>query len=533
MPVQNRQRRKTHGVVYTPAPIVSHIVRQTLDVLLDKSLGSLRILDPACGDGAFVVHVYERLLRRYGERVEDSPPQRLTAAGIERRLAIARRHLFGIDIDDEAVAIARRRLASLAANQRHAEPIAAALRDNLVCGDALSPSTPPAPWLRPAGFSAIVCNPPYVGFRQLAKHHDKPSFTHGDGRSCDLYIRFIERIMELLIRGGRFGLIVPNKIAIADYAQSCRQLLLTQTRIERLDDVSALGVFPSVSVYPIILTGAKIAASPSHCVVTAKPRTLDELGAGRQWMIRQVEIDAAAGFPLRPPLDVESRAATRPLGDLVTVHSGATGFTAARLAEALVERHETAEPGWNFVTSGNIDRYAIRVGDVRFMGAAYRRPLLPTATAILTERKRRLYREPKIVVAGMTRRLEAAYAESSLALGVQVYAAANLREDPYYLLAVLNSKLLTFLFRGRFQAKRLAGGYFSLNKRQLEQLPIRAADGSDRRASCELSRIARRLSEAGGADEALDRRIDEIIYPLYRLTDEEVDAIEAELAELA
>jgi hypothetical protein len=162
------------------------------------------------------------------------------------------------------------------------------------------------------------------------------------------------------------------------------------------------------------------------------------------------------------------------------------------------------------------------------MGRTFRRPVLPAGAAILTERKRRLYREPKIVLAGMTRRLEAAWSEAGRALGVQVYAAAELRVDPHFLLAVLNSKLLSFVYRTRFQAKRLAGGFFSLNKRQLAQLPIPTVDREEPRERLhhdELSRAARRLSAPdcpAGEREALDRRIDEIVYTLFRLTRDEI-----------
>jgi SAM-dependent methyltransferase len=536
---QVRDRRKTHGVVYTPASIVRHIVEHTLDAQLKFSgrLSAQRVLDPACGDGAFLVEVYERLLRRYGEGPGVSPSRRADDAAIERRLAIARRHLFGIDVDAEAVAEARLRLAAIALGEddaiRHA---AESLRENLVCGDALN-SSPAAPWMRPGAFSAIVSNPPYVGFRELARRRDSAPAS-GDGPHRDLYVQFVERIVELLAPGGRFGLIVPNKIAIADYALSCRRLLLSRTRLGRLDDVSALDAFPSVSVYPIILCGAKEAAPASHRVTISRPGSLAELGDdGEEWTIAQSEIDAAGGLPLRPPLDFESRVPTRPLGELAVPHSGATGFTARRLAEALIEREESSEPGWDFITSGNIDRFAIGRENVRFMGRTFRRPVLPAGAAILTERKRRLYREPKIVLAGMTRRLEAAWSEAGLALGVQVYAAAELRVDPHFLLAVLNSKLLSFVYRTRFQAKRLAGGFFSLNKRQLAQLPIPTVDREEPRERLhhdELSRAARRLSAPdcpAGEREALDRRIDEIVYTLFRLNREEIQTIEADVEE--
>ena len=54
-----------------------------------------------------------------------------------------------------------------------------------------------------------------------------------------------------------------------------------------------------------------------------------------------------------------------------------------------------------------------------------------------------------------------------------------LREDRRYLLGLLNSKLLSFLFRGRFRAKQLSGGFLAINKSQLDQLPIRIVQAED------------------------------------------------------
>jgi hypothetical protein len=134
----------------------------------------------------------------------------------------------------------------------------------------------------------------------------------------------------------------------------------------------------------------------------------------------------------------------------------------------------------------------------------------------------------------MCRRLEAAWCERGLALGVQVYAAARLRVDPYYLLAILNSKLLSYYFCIMFQGKRMSGGYLAVNKGQLATLPIRAIEPNDPDAS-QLQRLliaaARRLSNLRGATSAsqsnsrreiarLEWEIDDAVYRLYKVSDE-------------
>jgi adenine-specific DNA-methyltransferase len=135
----------------------------------------------------------------------------------------------------------------------------------------------------------------------------------------------------------------------------------------------------------------------------------------------------------------------------------------------------------------------------------------------------------------MTKRLEAAFDPGGLALGVQVYAAAECRDDPRYLLALLNSKLFSYLFRTRFRAKELAGGFLAINKGQLAQLPVRVIDEANPdeiHLRTQLIKQVEVLLAAPFAKAAIDplaeRRIDELVYRLYRLTAAEIDRVEAE-----
>ena len=163
----------------------------------------------------------------------------------------------------------------------------------------------------------------------------------------------------------------------------------------------------------------------------------------------------------------------------------------------------------------------------------------------MTDNKRRLYTEDKIVIAGMTRRLEATYDKGGLALGVQVYAVAEMIDNPRYLLGLLNSALLSHLFRMRFQAKHLAGGYLSINKGQLESLPIRVLDLKQSKERKQHDRIValvdhiltlhKQLATAKTTHqrttlsrqiEATDREIDALVYELYGLSNEEIRIVE-------
>jgi type I restriction-modification system DNA methylase subunit len=118
--------QRSKGAVYTPSWVVRRVVARTLDPLIDgappeKILG-LRILDPACGSGSFLLGVYDHLeesilawagahpqdRRREGWVVEDADGLHLS---VEASRRIIEGCLHGIDIDPNAVEVARMSLA--------------------------------------------------------------------------------------------------------------------------------------------------------------------------------------------------------------------------------------------------------------------------------------------------------------------------------------------------------------------------------------------------------------------------------------
>jgi SAM-dependent methyltransferase len=568
-PALPRDQRRTAGAYYTPPEVVRLMADLALDPLLadSKRDNPPRIVDPACGAGEFLVEAADRLLGRFGKAT--------TAAA-----------LAGVDIDAAAVEAARQRLQRLGLPRN-------VILQNIRCADGLAAGT-----FDPASFDCVLANPPYVSIRQLAKSRVpaeiadlRQRFRTASG-NFDLYVLFIERAIGLLVPGGRCGLIVPNKWATLDYARGCRELLLAETTLEQVIDLSASRVFSQASVYPHVLVLRREPAASSHEILYSNsiPSARTRPGSGappRAPSLRNASPEQATllqrllspvAISFTTPLDVESRVATVPLGQLCTLSCGTAGFAAQRIALRLVEADDdrplpepsNAQPrnapqrvlnSADFITSGNIDRYEIALGNVRYLKRRLARPRLPLDAPELTDRKRRLFRSPKIVIAGMSRRLEAAWDDRGLALGVQVFAASDFPVDPFYLLALLNSKLLSYLFRTRFAAKRLAGGYLAINKGQLARLPIAIGDpvspglrspgsggtvtsplcSSLRETTCfreakadvvsgpPLSTWAHEMSRQ--ATSTLDAQIDRLVYRQYRLTTREIARVEAELAE--
>jgi adenine-specific DNA-methyltransferase len=504
-----REDRRARGVFYTPVEIAEWIVAQTYEPLLRQWHGEQsppKLLDPACGAGVFLQAAMTALRNRC---------QQLQLSKPEEQLAITQA-LFGTDIDEPTVKTARRQTMLPASN--------------LQCADALAES-------ELGSFDVVVGNPPYVSIRELARSQTpeyvnslRERFQTARG-NFDLYVLFIERALELLKPGGRLGLIVPNKWATLDYAIKLREMLLRETSLEQIVDLSTLRVFPQAGTYPQIIVLQRQPAAVEHRVHISHVTDFAAFQRSNQYRdsrwVAQSSLQSRA-FVLGNEIRVEDRVATLPLESIATLHSGASGYSANLLAAELQELTESRDEAVDFIVSGNIDRYAIHLGDVRFLNQTWQRPCLSLRSAAITAAKARLYREPKIVLSGMSRRLEAAYDEQGCALGVQVYAAAEMKVDPFYLLGVLNSKLLSYLFRERFGAKCLSGGYLSVNKGQLAQLPIAADDREPGSLQIKIANLASQMHRLQSS--LLDEQLDALVYELYDVTAAERQLIENSFA---
>jgi len=476
-PQLSRSARRAGGVYYTPPEIAQQLAELTLGPLLSPLSPGGR---GAGGEGAAMREASAPL--RILDPACGAGELLIAAHAVIRAREGFAASMHGIDIDESAAAQCRQRLGQAGADAIQIQP-----------GDALAEEPP-----FPAGaFDVVLANPPYVSIRELARQRTpdevvalRERFRTARG-NFDLYVLFIERALQWLRPGGRCGLIVPNKWATLDYARPCRELLQEQATLEDVVDLSAHRVFRDASVYP-------------HLLVFT--------------------------------LGVESQVATQPLGSLVRLACGTPGYAAARIASLLAEVDAAPSSALPFITSGNIDRYAIRTGNVRYQRRRWRDPRIAPDSSVLTRRQRQLFASPKLVIAGLTRRLEAAWDAQGLALGVQVFAATEFQADPFYLLALLNSKLLSYLFRTRFAAKRLGGGYVAVNKGQLARLPVvdcSRFNSDDQQRLVRLVVLAKGSSDRSLQLAAADAEIDRLVYKLYRLTAQQIGQVEAHFSELS
>lgn len=511
-PATKRRTKHEAGVVYTPASLARLLARVTLDAhagagdLFDEEATSLKrplsIVDPACGDGALLRAACDELGEQCGKL-----------------------QLWGYDIDPVSVVAAEKSL------RESAEP--ADVQTRLITANSLAVGA-----IEQGAFDVVVSNPPYISIRKLAHLLSREEMADLKSRyqtACgrfDLYVLFIELALRLLQPGGVAGFLVPNKIAAMDYARACREMVLQKTLVEVID-LSKLALFQNARVYPCIVVVRNEPPADHHCV---RVSALEHWDAPQS---RQVELVPQSQFSadrwmLAPQrlARIDLLANVQPLGKIATLVSGASGFTVGAMKPFVVSQEaieEADRPRFRpLVVSGQIDRYLVKHQRSRFQNQYYQQPMLDVERARLTPAKRQLYASKKLVVSGMSQRLEVALDHEGCALAVQVFAIGRPSVDWHYLLALLNSSLMSFLFLERFAAKRLAAGYFSINLAQLAQLPILISQENDRAAkslATELIELARSRESADACDwQAIDEQIDDRVFRLYGVDSATADA---------
>lgn len=221
--------RRSRGVYYTPEDVVSYIIDETLGPLLRPAAGGdpraalaalrvLRVLDPACGGGAFLLGALTRLAAAYRAVARalgpDAPPE------LARPATLALDNLRGVDLDPGALAVCALALRATAA-ALDGGPLPPA--PSLHRGDLLALDEVRAALGGP--IDAVVGNPPYArpapGQLALARATGLRAVDAGD-----VYPLFVEASLALLRPAGRAGLIVPLSLLFSRATRTLRDAVL-------------------------------------------------------------------------------------------------------------------------------------------------------------------------------------------------------------------------------------------------------------------------------------------------------------------
>jgi hypothetical protein len=134
----------------------------------------------------------------------------------------------------------------------------------------------------------------------------------------------------------------------------------------------------------------------------------------------------------------------------------------------------------------------------------------------------------KIIVAGMCKRLECYYDAGEYLAGKSTSIIYKSDVDLKFILAILNSRLISFFYKYYFKSAALSGGYFNIGANQLKEIPIAFNKSVATLIVNEVMRLET-LSPDKDNYELVIRKIDRLIYSLYELDLDEIRVVESSI----
>lgn len=301
-----KSKRKKDGIFYTPQYITKYIVENSIKNWLDdkrKELGeddlpilnekdyifdiakknytknyrkhiefwqqyreavrNIKIIDPACGSGAFLITAFEFLLN-YNKYLDDKIFDLVGTSDLfsDRTKEILQNNIFGVDLNKESVEITKLSLWLKTADKNKT---LASLENNIKCGNSLIDDPEIVGnlafnWEKEfpeifanGGFDIVVGNPPYgVNFDDKTKKYllefDKlvPDY--------EIYIYFISLYRKILKNNGYLSYIFPNTFLSTLFGKKYRENLFNTITVKEIIDLSNDNTFVDASVRTIIFS---------------------------------------------------------------------------------------------------------------------------------------------------------------------------------------------------------------------------------------------------------------------------------------
>lgn len=232
-----RSSGETHGVVLTKP----HVVELILDLAgysVDKDLASMRLLEPSCGTGAFIVPAVKRLIK--AARRHHRKPSDLGDC------------IAAFDIDQTRVETTRLAVEKALDEEGIGNGAAKSLAERWIRQDDFLLAA-----IQPASFDAVVGNPPYIRIEQLspdvqAVYRERYESLYD---RADIYVAFIERALDLLAKHGTLSFICADRWTLNRYGAPLRRIITDSYRVKAYIDLHDASPFETeVIAYPSIFS---------------------------------------------------------------------------------------------------------------------------------------------------------------------------------------------------------------------------------------------------------------------------------------
>jgi type I restriction-modification system DNA methylase subunit len=634
--------RKAGGVYYTPQYIVEYIVKNTVGKLVEgktpAEIRNIKIVDPACGSGSFLIGAYQYLLdwhknyysstnnlapgpspgKRGGKSNVITPDGYLTTAEKKRILL---NNIYGVDIDVNAVEVTKLSLllkclegeTEASIKQQFSlwnERVLPTLDNNIKSGNSLidtdfysaeldfglEKKIKPFNWrnafpevFKQGGFDAVIGNPPYFSLDIVSdeqKNYYEKKYSTFATRQSNIYFFFIAKSNELLKNNGLISFINERYYFNSKNAQKFRRFILNNYQIEQIIDFKNIQIFYGVNTLTVINTFRK---TKERCDIKIiqfeqQERKLDEYKILESHLYKSFEVSQTNVNELDWTFNDTKLAEIKsklekftPLNEIVKMGQGIkAGLNEVFIVdEATVKEYDIEkEILRRYIKTRDIQKYKIHFRDLFLILALnetdinaypnakkylykFKKELekryqfkdgvckwyslsIPQNLNLLQENKEKIF--TPLYAKGNKFGFDQGDINGDFYILTDAFVLVRKQEiDLKYLLALLNSSFLNF-FNSKF-GKLKRDGYYEYSRNTLSRFPIKTISTKEEafkqneiiKMVDQLLHLNQEITEAKlqtqidqlkSKIDYCENRINEIVYQLYGLTEEEIRIVE-------
>ncbi|MFX0187424.1 MAG: Eco57I restriction-modification methylase domain-containing protein [Candidatus Hodarchaeota archaeon] len=527
---QSFKNQKNFGVIYTPNEIADFIVKsifkicikdllqlygyftKELDIhnliqflvrndelkeIINKKIENIKVLDPSCGSGRFLISV-AKLLFNLRKKINPSLKE------FDLKKKIIQNNIYGIDIDKSSCYISKLKLL----NWIYSDQSDQTLYQNTIETDLKNLNKNDIGKIfqhiniklnvynldyllefdKDNYFDFIIGNPPYIENKKLKnKIYKKQLYNkfYSAYRLFDISILFIEKSLQILKKNtGYISFILPNKFLSSDYGIKIRDLLINKTELREIINISSLPVFHKTATYPVILSLKNRFPSGSNEIIIKTYSDIGEIIKSNvseffifsQKLINQLPsnvIPISGNIELISHLYSKFKTISETFNDLKIIYRPFGFLKYSKFFDNISEKRKSKKD-LLLIGTGNVGKYHLKYKkrikiakkDIKVSYFNYKPAFKDIWDDLSSE---------KIIFREIAKDLTCVFDLGVLTniTGLYFIRIPSIDINKLIcLMTILNSKLIDTVFKSLFSTLHMSGGYLRFNGSFIKRLPM-------------------------------------------------------------
>ncbi len=465
-----------------------------LEPFLKKHLENIYILDPCCGSGRFLVGIAEFLFDLYKKL-------NINSNNYEIKKRIIEKNIYGIEREKQACIVSKLKLYlwlisgkenSIFLNKESSNLQGSFNPDlflekikvkfNIINKEFLLEYTPEK------NFDIIIGNPPYIENKKIKdrEYKEKLYSTYETAfKLFDLSILFVEKSLAILRRNyGFLSFIITNKFLSADFGLKIRTMLIRDSKIMKILNISSLPIFKNRSSYPIIIFIINKKPPESHQIEIRKydsiKNILNQINGYKEYIPQDTLLSLPKHvIPIRKDITLLQKifkyykTMKVAFKDLKIIYRPYSFTNYTKYYDSIVTEADNEENLGLLIGTGNVGKFHIKFN--KRIKIAKRNLNISYFNFPSDSEKKRQINAEKLIFREIAKELTCVYDPGIFTniTGLYFIRIPSLSsEELFSLMTILNSNFMDIIFKNLYETLHMSGGYLRFNGSFVETLPM-------------------------------------------------------------